>query len=44
MFGAHKAVSVRVNPASGLWNTVIVSDVIVLSHPVAGSPTINSII
>ena len=42
VFGAHRAVSLSVNCASGLWNTVIVSDVIILSHPL-GSPTISCI-
>ena len=42
--GAHNAVGFTVNPASGLWNTVIVSEVSILSHPVAGSPTISSMV
>ena len=36
-------VSLNVNCAVGLWNTVMVSDTKVLSHPVLGSPTISSI-
>ena len=43
-FGAHKAVLLRVNNASGLWNTVMVSDTKVLSQLVAISPTVSTII
>ena len=42
--GAHNWVGLTVNPASGLWNTTIVSDVNILSHPVLGSPTVNLMI
>ena len=41
--GAHRAVSLSVNCASGLCKTVIVSETIVLSHPLLGSPTVSSI-